>query len=226
MSSGIYLITNTLNGRRYVGSAVKPKARWGQHLYRLRRGRHINRHLQSAYDKYGEAVFVFETLEDGDREFLTSMEQWWMNMLRPEYNILPTSRSGRGYHHTPDAVSRISAAHKGRTVSAETRARISEALKGKSHPGYKHTAEQNARHSAAMKGRKQTPETIAKRAAANKGKHGQTKTPEWRAKISASMMGKKINLGRKHSDEIRARMSEAKKSWWAAKKAILSSDWR
>lgn len=50
-SSGIYEIVNTINGKRYVGSAVSLKRRWVDHRRDLRAGKHHSRHLQNAWAK-------------------------------------------------------------------------------------------------------------------------------------------------------------------------------
>jgi hypothetical protein len=63
---GIYSITNTVNGHRYVGASVDMCKRWGHHKMRLRRGQHHSGHLQHAWNKHGDAAFVFEGLEKVD----------------------------------------------------------------------------------------------------------------------------------------------------------------
>lgn len=61
----IYCITNTVNGKRYVGSAHDLRGRWRHHLWSLRGGCHHNPHLQHAFLKYGELAFSLSVLEDG-----------------------------------------------------------------------------------------------------------------------------------------------------------------
>jgi len=171
MKSGIYTITNTSNGHRYVGSAVDIRQRWFQHKSLLLGERHDNIHLQRAWNKYGEAAFKFEVLERWEPEFLISMEQWWMNMLAPEYNILPTAGSNLGMRFSDEARGKMSAARMGYKHTAETRAKISAANMGNTNMlGYKHTAESKAKMSAANKGRKHTLESRANMSAAHKGK--------------------------------------------------------
>jgi group I intron endonuclease len=156
----VYIIENVLNGHRYVGSAVRVGSRWYDHRRQLRSGTHHSRHLQYAWNKYGEAAFSFQILEEWEPQFLRSMEQWWMNMLRPEYNMAPNVRNPLGMHH-----------------SLEARAKMSAALVGnKKFLGHHHTAETKAKISAANKGK-------------NKGKQnalGHKCTPEARLRMSTS----------------------------------------
>ena len=57
--SGIYKIVNTVNGKKYVGSAVDIKRRWQAHKLRLRKNNHHSPKLQNAWNKHGESSFTF-----------------------------------------------------------------------------------------------------------------------------------------------------------------------
>lgn len=43
--SGVYVITNLVNGKFYIGSSVGINTRWWNHLVDLRNGTHENPHL-------------------------------------------------------------------------------------------------------------------------------------------------------------------------------------
>ena len=150
MKSGIYTITNIINNHMYVGSAVNLKKRLCQHRGDLRRGEHKNPHLQSAWNKYGEDAFVFDVIERWEAEYLISMEQWWMNMLRPEYNIAPVAWSSYGRKATSETRAKMSASSMGRTFSEDTRAKISASLMG-----YKHTPETRVKMAEAQRAAKE-----------------------------------------------------------------------
>ena len=53
--SGIYKITNLINGKFYVGSSSNVRHRLYEHLSKLRRQIHSNQHLQHSFSLYGES---------------------------------------------------------------------------------------------------------------------------------------------------------------------------
>ncbi len=167
MNSGIYTITNTKNGHRYVGSAVDLKDRFRCHRQRLCRGKHRNAHLQRAWNKYGEDAFEFEVLEHWEPEFLISMEQWWMNMLHPEYNIAPVAGSNLGMKFGPPSeehIAKLRAASTGKRHSKKTIAKMRKSQKGRTF-----SDESIAKMRAAATGRKHTDEACAKMSATRRG---------------------------------------------------------
>lgn len=101
--SVVYAIVNIVNDKHYVGQTYDNLKRFGEHLKTLRTGKHCNRLLQRAYYKYGEACFIFVTLEKCYVENLTIKEQYWIDTLKPEYNLAPVAGSQLGYKHTDEA---------------------------------------------------------------------------------------------------------------------------
>ena len=75
-------------------------------------------------------------------------------------------------------------------------------------PGMTHSAETKAKMSAAKKGKTQSAEHLAKLAASRTGRTGRTHSDETKAKMSASRTGKKRGP---HSAESKAKISAAKK---------------
>jgi len=78
-SSGVYRIRCLPTGKIYVGSAVDLYERWYEHRRNLRRGNHINAHLQAAWNKYGEENFEFSVLEFVEASALRQVEQTWID---------------------------------------------------------------------------------------------------------------------------------------------------
>jgi len=75
----IYSITNKINEKIYIGSAIGHYRRKGQHFYLLRRNTHWNNHLQSAYNKYGKENIIFDVIEFiDDLSKLSQREQYWI----------------------------------------------------------------------------------------------------------------------------------------------------
>lgn len=88
MTSGIYCIRNTENGKIYIGSSVDCEQRFRYHLSGLRGNYHDNSKLNNAWNKYGEKNFeLFVAEEVKDLNFLRAREQCWINREKPEYNL-------------------------------------------------------------------------------------------------------------------------------------------
>jgi group I intron endonuclease len=109
--SGVYIITNKVNGKFYVGSGKSIFSRWYNHTRQLKNETHINYKLQRAFNKYGSENFKFEILELHPVEGLDSCEQKYLDLLckaqeyisgessffnQNTYNIKPLVSSTRG----------------------------------------------------------------------------------------------------------------------------------
>jgi group I intron endonuclease len=97
-SSGVYQIRCNTNGKIYIGSAVNMPVRWAGHRRSLQRGVHRNRHLQRAWNKYGEERFDFTVLEYVTPAFLLRAEQQWIDKSQCTdkkigFNIYPIAGS-------------------------------------------------------------------------------------------------------------------------------------
>lgn len=64
MTQVIYKIINLVNDKFYVGSTTNKKVRFREHRKQLRGNRHHCKHLQAAWNKYGEEKFVFKVVEE------------------------------------------------------------------------------------------------------------------------------------------------------------------
>lgn len=60
---GVYVICNTINLKRYIGSSVDIKGRLLTHYNDLLKNKHHNKHLQSAVNKYGIENFYPSVLD-------------------------------------------------------------------------------------------------------------------------------------------------------------------
>lgn len=160
---GTYQIINTVNQKSYVGSSNDITRRWRHHKLLLNTGKHHTLHLQGAWNKYGSDAFQFHIIKIADSaEQALQDEQLLLNALWDNsndcYNSAKNVVAGMGgKHHTEDAKRKIVAAlkgndyRKGKLHSAEHRAALSAAMKGKPKPT--RSTEHRAAMSAAMKGK-------------------------------------------------------------------------
>lgn len=120
---GIYSITNKINGKRYIGQSIDIDVRIKRHFRELRKGIHHCKHLQRAYDKYGEDSFTSEILcqcEQG--EDLDELEKYYIskyNSYSDGYNL---TLGGKG--------------DSGLIVTDEFRQRMSDLVRGSKNPNY------------------------------------------------------------------------------------------
>lgn len=101
MTSGIYAITNLINGKRYIGSTVDFVKRKSQHLRQLTENCHYNAHLQNAWNKYGSDAFIFARIKECDSDRLLELEEFLINFLQTNkkefgYNLRKVASSNAG----------------------------------------------------------------------------------------------------------------------------------
>ena len=104
-ASGIYLIKNEVNGKVYVGKALKLQRRYNDYKAAFKREdkRKINPYLMNALSKHGPGNFSFSVLEICCIDQLAERELFWMqnhdaiNPLRG-YNLRLDSSTGMVTH--------------------------------------------------------------------------------------------------------------------------------
>jgi len=129
--SGVYKILNEVNSKFYIGSSKDIIGRFSTHRTKLKANKHHNRHLQNAWNMYGENAFIFSILDEclSEREVLLKTEQHYIDTLNPQYNILPIAGSPMGTKLTDEHKQKISSSNKGRTFTENHKLRIKEARK-------------------------------------------------------------------------------------------------
>ena len=201
----IYIATNTVNNKQYVGQSIN-------HPYESRHGRiathksaYTDTNFHRAIRKHGFDAFTWEVLwyPYVCQDALNSIERNFienLNTLSPNgYNLDSGGKSGGSM--SVEQRKKLSAIkqgkyrgeksyHYGKPKSEETRAKISNTLKGR-----KHTPETRTKIGKSFKGRKHTPETINNMRNAKLGHknpaYGKPKTAEQRKKISDTLRKRK-----------------------------------
>jgi group I intron endonuclease len=253
---GVYQIE--INKKRYIGSTSQTfMKRYCTHLWQLRKGRHHSRYLQNAFNKYGEQALMFSILEIIEvKEEAIITEQMYIDKINPEYNsckiagsclgvkfseeaklklskLMTGNRYALGYRHTEEAKNKISEANKGKTISEETKQKMSARIRTEAeklniselnrHRKYTEETRQKLRNAAlkrseeirhnfevANRGRKISEETREKLRTARLGRK---QTEETKMKIG------KGNCGKKRSEETKQRGREAAINLWETKRA-------
>ncbi len=154
----IYLITNLLNKKLYVGqTSTSLLKRWARHCWISEKKK--NMPIGLAIAKYGKSNFTIEEIDSADSlEEANQKEVFWaikLNTFCPNgYNL---KAGGRKFLEMSALTKqKISLANKGRKASIETRRKLSV-----SHTGYKVSDETKAKLSNINKGKKQHPNTLA-----------------------------------------------------------------
>lgn len=138
MKSGIYGFICKSNNKLYIGSSKTLSYRFNNHI----KGSQSNVLLQRAINKYNLQDFIYIVFEYCKEEELLFREQFYLDTLEPEFNVLKIAGSSLGFTLTLEAKAKLRDANLGEknpnfgktglTPSAETRAKMSQANKGKS----------------------------------------------------------------------------------------------
>lgn len=82
--TGIYMITNIKNGKKYIGQSKRLMERWGEHLrsaqpekYSSKGERDNKTSIHLAMQKYGAFNFTFQVLEFCSEDQLDERERYW-----------------------------------------------------------------------------------------------------------------------------------------------------
>lgn len=224
----VYCITNTVNGKKYIGQTTGTIAyRWSKHCG----GGKQCRVLRSAIDKYGKESFTVAQVDTADsKQELDAKEIFHITQNNSDsrahgYNIAPGGAIGK---HAQETRELISKALKGKKLSEGHCAKLSAA-----HMGHARSEQSRAKQSASMMGAKRpkTKEHIAKIAAAKTGVKLGPMTAEHKAKIGAANRGnvlgpmseeqkqkrseKLIGRSKNWSAEGREKTLAASRAYWA-----------
>lgn len=217
---GIYCIINKVNNKVYIGESTDVYFRMSTHRRELSKGIHINKHLQAAWNTYGENNFEFRVLEvlpdDCSADLRFTKESEWIDRYGgvnsdATYNLI----SGYGFGgHSQEVKNKISNTlinryqnmhhpTKGRCASAKERQQ-----KSVSHKGLNHSEETKRKISQSHKGITHTEEAKRKISQARLGKPSPMKGKHFSAEAREHMRLGQLNK-QPPSEETRKKLSEA-----------------
>jgi group I intron endonuclease len=108
--SGVYMFFNLINGNYYIGSSINLARRFRIHLNSVNS---VKLPLPIAINKYGPNNFVFLILKYCERieDICLGLEQYYLDLYKPKYNILKIAGSSMGFKHSPETLAKLKYIH-------------------------------------------------------------------------------------------------------------------
>ena len=217
----IYVITNLVNGKQYVGQTRQPiKKRWARHLS-------SGNAMYAALIKYGKDNFSLEVVASANsQEELNELEVKWIEKLGTlspgGYNLVSGGKNG---YKSKETIEKLRLANLGKKASPETKAKMSASQKiAQLEPSVVEEKRKRMHGNKYTLGVPAWNKGITGQDSHSHGNHfalgkGGRKTPNWspetRRRISESAKKRMLNpalqpmLGKKHTAEARAKISAA-----------------
>ena len=199
MTTGIYAITNRLNGKVYIGAAVDVEKRWRSHKALLKQNKHHSQHLQNAWNSQKGEPFSFEIIERVARDKLIVTEQKWIDHFH--------SYGNEGYNICPVAYSNLGAKHTGQhnqKIGDSVRRRIQEEGSWLTGRHYSQAYKQKMSESCKKAWQNQADEKILHRREMNTGisrNHGATLSEAHKTAISEGLK-RAYSEGKRKTNEV------------------------
>ena len=219
----IYKIINLVNDKFYVGSTSNKKVRFRQHRRLLRGNRHHCRHLQAAWNFYGETKFDFLVVEEvpDTRSLLEVEDTYLIQHVGKEYCYNSGYSASAPWKNAPAHTT----PNYGKVMSEDAKATLSAAAKHQwatSDPrtGQRHTEETKALISAKVQrviaeGRggcfipsEETRKKMSVSLTGNQNAKGHIRTEEHRRNLALANKGNQNFLGKTHTEEAKTKMSK------------------
>ena len=134
--SGVYCWINLINGKYYIGSGINLNIRLSDYFQNWYYRDRNNLTIVKAINKYkmdNFALLILELWSDIDKDNTLIKEQFWIDKLKPEYNILKEAGNSEGYKHNIENIKLMKEKALGRKHSEEVRKAMSENRKGKNN---------------------------------------------------------------------------------------------
>lgn len=235
--TGIYEIINTQNSMRYIGQSIDINGRFSDHKSALRNNRHPNRHLQNAWNLYGQDCFEFKIQEECTTDELDEKERFYINAYSTTdrkygYNFedggsvnkhvsdetkIKISQKLMGHPVSEATIEKMRLASTGRHLSDEAKRKVSESSLGR-----KMSDEARRKLSESRRGFKMSEEQKKKLSQILTGRKW---SEEQKANVRGKRSGKNNPMYGKHlSEETRKKLSESHKGRTPWNKGVHASE--
>jgi group I intron endonuclease len=182
---GVYKITNKITNKYYIGYAKDIYKRFNEHRNTLKNGNHQNIILQRSYNKYTLDAFIFEILhifDNIENAKIKELEYLQTLKIRPMLYNLHYNNSGGDI-----------------LTNHPDKENIIRRITNTINKNFSKMTEQDKKEKYGLSGYKN-------------GMFGKTHSEEARKNISKKNKGISKNLGFKHSDEMKKKLSEIAKT--------------
>lgn len=191
----IYIATNNINNKSYIGQARCFKRRKYEHLWSVYKPKQkdYNSYFHRAIRKYGENNFTWRIIKDNIKNIkcLNKFEKYFIKKLKTMhpngYNVTEGGNGVFGYKHNKERRLKIKNSHIGHKHSKETKERMSKSATGKIFS-------------------KQHCKNISK---SKTGKKIKSFTKEHKDKLSIALRGKNNPMyGKHHTKKMKEKISK------------------
>ena len=209
----IYLRTNKVNGKQYVGQVIEKRFKKRQQSWNDLKHPYAGTLINRARAKYGLEAFGFEILKECSDDELDYWEMYYIEKLNTKapngYNLTDGGGGMHGYVPSEETRRKLSEANTGKQLTEETKRKLSEANTGKPL-----TEETKRKLSEANTGEKNPnygkPLSEEHKKKISESRKGKPRSEETKKKISESKKGQTSwNKGKPMSDEQKRKLSKA-----------------
>lgn len=127
--SGIYLWTNTVSGKSYVGSSINLSRRIRDYFNKSYLTRELlknNSLIYKALLEHNYKGFRLDILEYCEKNAIIEREQYYLTNLTVEYNVLKHAKSLLGFKHKPSTIEILRKLKLGIPCSESTKEKLSQ----------------------------------------------------------------------------------------------------